>query len=80
MQQLGGPDRYFDPCTFVLQTEGFYGNVPRNALIGPDFANIDLSLEKQFPIGEDNRLEFLAELFNLFNRPNFATPSSPTGA
>ncbi|OFV99142.1 MAG: hypothetical protein A3F68_13110 [Acidobacteria bacterium RIFCSPLOWO2_12_FULL_54_10] len=79
-QQLGGPNRYFDPCAFVLQTEGFYGNVPRNALIGPGFTNMDFSLEKQFPIGEDNRFEFRAELFNLFNRPNFATPSSPTGA
>jgi len=40
--------------------------------------NLDFSLAKQTPLpflGEEGRLEFRAELFNLFNRPNFNIPN-----
>ena len=75
------PARWFEPAAFVLQPAGFYGDVARNALIGPGFASIDFSLSKTFPLFSDSRqLEFRADLFNLLNHPNFATPSSSTGA
>jgi len=77
---LGDPARWFDPAAFVLQPAGYYGNVPRNALTGPGFANLDLSLGKKFDLGEPREFEFRADFFNLTNRPNFATPSSSTGA
>ncbi|MBI1956046.1 MAG: hypothetical protein HYS38_06590, partial [Acidobacteria bacterium] len=77
---LGDPARWFNPAAFVLQPAGFYGNVPRNALIGPGFANFDLSFHKDFLVREPRAMEFRADFFNLFNHPNFATPSSPTGA
>jgi hypothetical protein len=77
---LGDPARWFDPAAFVLQPAGYYGNVPRNALTGPGFANLDLSLGKRFSLGEPREFEFRADFFNLTNRPNFATPSSGTGA
>ena len=76
----GDPARWFDPAAFVLQPAGYYGNVPRNALTGPGFANLDLSLGKHFSLGEPREFEFRADFFNLSNRPNFATPSSGTGA
>ncbi len=77
---LGDPARWFDPAAFVLQPAGYYGNVPRNALVGPGFANFDLSLAKRFVLGEPHEFEFRVDFFNLTNRPNFATPSSGTGA
>ncbi|HWP84345.1 MAG TPA: carboxypeptidase regulatory-like domain-containing protein [Terriglobia bacterium] len=77
---LGDPARWFDPAAFRLQPAGFYGNVARNALNGPGFANVDASLSKTFVLREPHQLEFRADLFNLFNHPNFATPRSPTGA
>jgi hypothetical protein len=77
---LDDPVRWFDPRAFVLQPAGFYGNVPRNALTGPGFANLDLSLSKTFSFREPHRVEFRTDVFNLFNHPNFATPRSPTGA
>ena len=77
---LGDPARWFDPAAFVLQPAGAYGNVPRNALTGPGFANLDFSLGKKFPLGEPREFEFRADFFNLTNHPNFATPSSSTGA
>jgi hypothetical protein len=63
-----------------LQTAGFYGNAGRNVLTGPGFFNADLSLSRDFPVRDQQKLEFRADFFNLFNRPNFATPSTPTGA
>lgn len=77
---LGDPARWFDPAAFVLQPAGSYGNVPRNALLGPGFGNLDFSLGKRFDLGEPHALEFRADFFNLTNHPNFATPSSSTGA
>jgi hypothetical protein len=79
-RKLGGPDLYFDPCAFALQANGFYGNAARNALTGPGFFNADLSLSRSFPLPGEHALEFRADFFNILNRPNFATPSSPTGA
>ncbi|MBI2819371.1 MAG: hypothetical protein HYX73_05265, partial [Acidobacteria bacterium] len=76
----GDPAQWFNPDAFQLAQPGFYGNVPRNALTGPGFANLDLSLRKTFAIQEPHQLELRADLFNLFNHPNFATPRSPTGA
>ncbi|MBI4478639.1 MAG: TonB-dependent receptor, partial [Acidobacteria bacterium] len=77
---LGDPARWFAPAAFTLQPAGFYGNVGRNALLGPGFANLDLSFSKTFAIQEPHEVEFRTDLFNLFNHPNFATPRSPTGA
>ena len=75
---LGKPDQYFDPSIFVLPPVGFYGNAGRNILTGPGFTNVDFSLMKSTPLGnrEGSRVEFRADFFNLFNRANFAVPSS----
>jgi hypothetical protein len=79
-RKVGGPELYFDPCAFALQANGFYGNAARNVLTGPGFFNADFSLSRAFPLHEGHRIEFRADFFNIFNRPNFSTPSSPTGA
>ncbi len=47
----------------------------RNTLIGPGNANFDLSVAKKIKITEALTLQFQASFFNLFNRPNFTTPS-----
>jgi len=41
----------------------------------PGFANLDLRFSKFFAIGGTNQVEFIAQLFNVFNRANFATPN-----
>ncbi|MBI4445323.1 MAG: TonB-dependent receptor [Acidobacteria bacterium] len=74
---LGSPDRYFDPTAFTLQEFGFLGNAGRNILRGPGFANVDFSVAKDTPLpflGEEGKLEFRAEFFNIFNRANFGPP------
>lgn len=73
---LGGPDRYFDVSAFELQPEGFLGTLGRNTLIGPGYATFDLALVKRVEMGESAALDFRFEAFNLFNRPNFASPNN----
>jgi len=49
----------------------------RNLVKGPGAANLDLGLAKIFPIlpAEHLNLTFRADAFNLFNHPNFSTPT-----
>ena len=51
----------------------------RNTLIGPDFANVNLSLAKEFPIHEAIQLEIRADAFNMFNHINWANPDANVG-
>jgi hypothetical protein len=51
-----------------------FGNLGRNALRGPGFSNVDLSLTKTTKITERFRHEFRVEAFDLLNHPNLANP------
>jgi Carboxypeptidase regulatory-like domain/TonB dependent receptor len=66
--------RYLNPAAFAIPAPGTYGNLPRNFLKGPAFHQFDLTLQKRFPITERVNIEFRSEIYNLFNRANFANP------
>ena len=73
--RLGTPTWYFDPCAFVLQALGFLGNVGRNTLRGPGFADMDFTVAKDTRLrflGEQGHLEFRTEMFNILNNANFS--------
>ncbi|HVH88461.1 MAG TPA: carboxypeptidase regulatory-like domain-containing protein [Terriglobales bacterium] len=53
-----------------------FGNLTRNAVPGPDFKNLDLSLAKETRITERLRLELRAEAFDVTNHPNFGYANS----
>ena len=46
----------------------------RNALRGFDAAQVDLTLRRQFKLRERLALQARADLFNIFNHPNFGSP------
>ena len=73
--KLESPDRWFDVTAFELQPRGFLGNVGRNTVIGPGLANFDFSLFKTTSVSEQADLQFRFEMFNVFNRANFSTPT-----
>lgn len=50
------------------------GNLGRNALRGFGAAQWDLAIHRDFPLYEQIRLQFRAEMFNVLNHPNFAPP------
>ncbi|MEJ7625031.1 MAG: TonB-dependent receptor [Pyrinomonadaceae bacterium] len=66
--------RYLNPAAFSIPAPGTYGNLPRNFLKGPEFHQFDLTLQKRFPVTERVNIEFRSEIYNLFNRANFANP------
>jgi hypothetical protein len=72
---LGQPDQWFDPAAFVLQPQGTMGNSGRGAFRGPDLRTVDVSATKRMSLRGDARLEVRIEVFNLFNRANFANPT-----
>ena len=61
-----------DPTTQA----GQFGNEGRNAVRGPGIADVDLSLFRNFALGETRRLQFRAECFNTANHPNFQLPEN----
>jgi hypothetical protein len=71
----GSPNEWFNPDAFVIPASGTYGNVGRDTLIGPGLAELDFALMKNTAISEKLHLQFRAEFFNIFNRPNFDTPN-----
>jgi Carboxypeptidase regulatory-like domain/TonB dependent receptor len=70
----GDPSGYIDPTAFVLQPAGFYGNLGRNTLQGPNLRSFDFSLLKKTRITERINTEFRGEFFNIFNITNFSPP------
>jgi hypothetical protein len=73
----GNPSQWYDPNAFVLPPVGTLGNVGRNSLVGPGFAQLDLAVRKNTKaamLGSAGNIEFRVEVFNLLNRPNFASP------
>jgi hypothetical protein len=68
------PDHQFNPDAFAIPPAGTYGNLGRNALRGPGFAQVDFSVFKNTRLTENTTLQLRAEIFNIFNHPNFSDP------
>jgi Carboxypeptidase regulatory-like domain/TonB dependent receptor-like, beta-barrel len=71
------------PCAINATQDGcvgnvHFGNLGRNAFVGPDFKNFDFSLAKDTKINERFAVQFRANFYNIFNHPNFANPLWPT--
>lgn len=57
----------------VTQTER-QGTLGRNSLRGFPFAQLDLAFYRRFALTERVTLQFGADIFNVFNHPNFGDP------
>ena len=55
---------------------GRFGTVGRNEIVGPNFAQWDMSFFKTFQINERVNAQFRAESFNFANHTNLANPNS----
>jgi hypothetical protein len=54
-----------------------YGSFPRNAFRGPSLTNVDFAAAKTTPLYRERvNLELRVEFFNIFNRAEFANPST----
>lgn len=61
---------------FCPAPAGKQGNLGRNVLRGFPLSQVDLSVRREFRLGERANLQFKVEAFNVFNHPNFAAPES----
>jgi hypothetical protein len=73
---LNNDRNFLNPAAFAIPLAGTFGNLPRNALKGPNFRQFDLIFNKRFKFSEMTNIEFRTEVFNVFNHPNFANPAS----
>jgi hypothetical protein len=74
----GDPNMWFNPYMFRLQAPGFLGNASRDMLRGPGLGTWNVSFNKDTSLGflgENGKLQFRAEIFNILNRANFSMPS-----
>jgi outer membrane receptor protein involved in Fe transport len=73
---LNNDRNLINPAAFSIPGPGQFGDVPRNALRGPGFNQFDLIFNKRFALTESTNIEFRTEIFNIFNKTNFAVPST----
>jgi len=72
---VNGTEFWINPASFTDGPTGtFRGASGRNQVFGPGYESVDLSVFKTGTIHEFIKIEFRAELFNIFNHINFAPP------
>jgi hypothetical protein len=80
---ISGPKtvaQWFNTQAFSAPAAGYYGNGGTGIIRGPGLVNFDFTLYKTFAITEKQKLQFRAELFNVFNHTNFTTVSTTYGS
>jgi hypothetical protein len=68
--------KWFNTANYVAPALYTFGTTGRNSILGPSFWNLDMSLFRQFPVGEGRKFEFRAEAFNLFNHVDLGQPNA----
>ena len=67
--------QWLNPAAFAIPAPGEFGNLKRDALRGPGFAQVDLVVAKRFGIGPSGaNVELRGEVFNVLNRNNYDVP------
>ena len=74
------PNAQINIAAFKAPPIGTWGNAGRNILKGPAAYNWDFSLFKDFRVTEKQTLQFRAEMYNLFNTPQFGIPGASLNA
>jgi hypothetical protein len=70
--------QWFDPSPYSIPANNF-GTCPAQGPVrGPGYADVDLSLQKDFPLTERMKLQFRSDWVNAFNHVNLNAPPSVT--
>ena len=68
---------WFNPCAFVANGPGTYGNAGRNSLRAPSDRRWDMSVKKVFYLhGEQYRIEIRGDINNILNHTVFDAPGN----
>jgi hypothetical protein len=69
--------QWFDNSGFTATGPEQFGSCPAQGPVrGPGFGDVDLSLQKNFPITETTKIQFRADFLNAFNRVNLNAPAT----
>jgi Carboxypeptidase regulatory-like domain/TonB dependent receptor len=79
-QSIGALGHWVNPAAFAVPANniGRFADSAVGAVAGPGTQAISMSLMKSIRFTESLRLQFGAEVSNLFNHPNYAVPSNLT--
>jgi outer membrane receptor protein involved in Fe transport len=67
-------DHWFNTAAFATPAAYTFGNAGRNSVYGPSLRKTDVALQRNFVLAGRTAFELRAEVFNLFNHTNLATP------
>jgi hypothetical protein len=67
---------FVNPAAFSAPTLGRFGSCRPRMYHGPGLEDEDLSLFKQFPVAEADKIELRFEFFDAFNHPSFGNPAA----
>lgn len=72
---------WFNTPAFVSPNPGTYGNLTRDALLGPTSISNNMSAAREFAIPgrEDMKLNFRCDAFGIFNTANLGNPGNTMG-
>jgi hypothetical protein len=70
---------FFDTSVFANPSiQNTFGNLGRNALVGPSQWTADGAILKNFPVSESKYFQYRAEFYNVFNNNNLNNPNTTT--
>jgi hypothetical protein len=69
-------DRWFNTAAFATAPDDRRGNASIGIIEGPHWHQWDLSMRKNFALPGTVKLEFRADVFNVFDRVNFNNPNT----
>ena len=73
-QKTSAGIQWIDSTGITSPDLGTFGTCSVSSLRGPGLDNVDISIQRDFPTFEGQRIEFRAEGINAFNHPIFDTP------
>ncbi|MBZ5611237.1 MAG: TonB-dependent receptor [Acidobacteriia bacterium] len=70
------PTNQLNRAAFKVPAAGSFGSLGADTYRGPNVFNWDFSMFKNFSVTERQQVQFRAEMFNLFNTPQFGSPAA----
>jgi hypothetical protein len=71
---------WINPAAFTVPPPGEWGNAGRNLVRAPGIWQADASMSRSVRLKGDDRVEFRAEVFNIFNRAQLGEPGTNLSA
>jgi len=76
LDKIGSAGTWFDTSQFKQPDGVRFGNTGRNQFYGPGGLNLDLGIQRSFPVGAQRRIEARITAGNILNTPVFANPQN----